>query len=231
MNYSNQSQYLAEGYVIIENFINEEEIKELIKLKYKSNFDNSNCHVSEKLWMSTSEFPNQKIYKICLDILSKADQYIPWFQKFKNMQEYISLRNPFFRFNSYNSSTNNNFSVHYDGKENDSAMLFLTEFGKDYLGGLYIWDRFKNHSPILIDQFCNKGDLLLFDANRFIHWVDVYPISTSGRLSLMAAFSPRYRFGSNYAKNLSIWIKPIFRLRCNLTQIFQELSKFLRNIF
>jgi len=218
------SNYEANGYVIIKNYLKERQIKELIKLKQNFCFDNSNPHVSEKVWMNCSTIRFKKFHQICLNILFTANSFVPWFKKFQNIEEIISKRNPFFRFNFYSSNTKNNFAVHYDGIENDSAMIFLTEFGLDYHGGLYILDRHKPSNPILIVQFCKKGDLLVFDANRFIHWVDIQTLKAGGRLTLMGAFSPEYRYGSLSAENLQSWQKLGFQIRNKLFLFVKSLK-------
>tara|TARA_R110002073_G_scaffold115116_4_gene252632 strand:+ start:10235 stop:11008 length:774 start_codon:yes stop_codon:yes gene_type:complete len=69
------------------------------------------------------------------------------------------------------------FPPHRDSRHEVMAIMFLSQPGQDYSGGLTIIK--DDLTEINLDSFCNKGDLLIVSGGRYIHYVDTAP--TPGR--------------------------------------------------
>jgi len=203
--------YSEAGWVIVRNFCSADEIAELLDESKLASYEKKSPHVSTKTFLvDVDQSDVQPQFKRLMTVgwrtLHEAKKIILWMASYDDPKALVRARGPYIRFMDYTSDRA--FAVHYDAPQNDSAMVFLTEFGRDYLGGLYVWDRFKGSSPVLIDQFCRAGDLLIFDANRFCHWVDMQPSTTGScsRKTVMGAFTPYREPGSTYSPNLTHWV-------------------------
>jgi len=157
-------------FCVIKNYIENEEINKLLKIAETNNlYGGSGPSGPHILYPSDSSVLNTLFRNISKSRLKAIDEKKEEF----NLDEYFiqtySKQRYWSRFMKYNDQE---FFPHRDAKEEVMAILFLTQYGKDYSGGLKIINN--DLTEINLDSLCNKGDLLIVSGGAFIHYVNVH---------------------------------------------------------
>ena len=91
------------------------------------------------------------------------------------------------RFMQY-SDGQSGFHRHTDSVGEIMAILFLSQPGLDYRGGLFGLD--KDNREFCIDTMTSRCDLLILDGNYYPHRVDIVPLTDKGRVTYFINFNP-----------------------------------------
>ena len=186
---------ILKGINLIKNFISPQEVKELISLCFKVYQPDKDAPQSgRRILLKTNDFrfelgdriansqdkseimikAKQKLCSIGNDVISLAlRKRLSYLAEAGTVEDYINSYSPWIRYMKYDNGTSSQFKVHADPPLNPSAIIYLTKCGVDYSGSIYLANRKTLDSPIAIDTYVNPGDLILFNANEYVHWVDV----------------------------------------------------------
>lgn len=218
---------------LIREFIKPEEVNELIELckkTYQPSFDSPQS--GRRILLKTEDFrfgefdPNptssdntnimksskKRLSEVGKDIVQRAlKENLVYLPKAESLENFINSFSPWIRFMKYDQATDCEFKVHADPILNPSAILYLTKCGLDYSGSIYIANRETLDSPIALDTYANPGDLIIFNANKYIHWVDIaeyFPSESNhnkklgkGRITIFMALNPSAKKGGFAFKN------------------------------
>ena len=227
---------ILKGINLIKNFISPQEVEELLTLCFKVYQPDKDAPQSgRRILLKTKDFrfdladrianakdeskimikAKQTLSSIGNDVVSLAlRKRLSYLADADTVEDYINSYSPWIRYMKYDKGTSSQFKVHADPPLNPSAIIYLSKCGIDYSGSLYLANRKTLDSPIAIDTYTNPGDLILFNANEYVHWVDVsdYFCSYSnskkkksiGRITLFMALNSKAKgqSGTPYKKSL-----------------------------
>ena len=227
---------ILKGINLIRNFISPQEVEELLSLCSKVYQPDKDAPQSgRRILLKTNDFrfdqddritnpqdgsiimikAKKKLSSIGNDVVRLALQKrLSYLADADTVEDYINSYSPWIRYMKYDKGTSSQFQVHADPPLNPSAIVYLTKCGVDYSGSLYLANRKTLDSPIAIDTYTNPGDLVLFNANEYVHWVDVsdYFCSSSnsknkesiGRITLFMALNSKAKgqSGTPYKNSL-----------------------------
>ena len=215
------------GFVIIKNFIPEDDIKK-IKEKYlykniekkeqrldtlKKHDPNEYYFLMEYMYKNKKSNFDPMIYKYVkniynlrykISIQENADHFLLDYLQRHNLDPQDietnidhQLNHNYFRITRYRNG--DGFHPHYDNPGEIQCIVFLSQKGIDYdKGGLYLID--EDGNELDADSSINTGDLVILNSYKRYHRVE--PVKTSGdqigRMHLFVPILPDYWFKPSY---------------------------------
>jgi len=197
------TEYRSKRFCILRDVINDDELDTILEFYNSLVKDDNGRHLEVKFGdinnnLEDSMIANlfRKISIIRVKVLSLSSNFMMHRNLSEDaledewerlMVEVMQKYGGWSRFMQYGKG--HKFNAHKDAIGEVMAILHLSQPLTDYTGGLYVYHP-ETKKEECVDDMLNTKDLILCDANYYMHRVDIKPLTKTGRLTYFVNFNP-----------------------------------------